>query len=125
MDLIPLKAGDRSLIQAYGDGGFRISERRFEGSVLVLEQSVVALQLDSMDVLDATHLAPALSAEAGLEILLIGCGQRMQPLADAHRHALRKAGIAVETMDTGAACRTFNFLLAEGRRAGALLIAVT
>jgi uncharacterized protein len=40
------------------------------------------------------------------------------------RGVLRNAGIAVEPMDTGAACRTFNVLVAEGRRVAAALIAV-
>jgi uncharacterized protein len=48
----------------------------------------------------------------------------MSPVPPALRAALRGAGIAVEPMDTGAACRTFNVLLAEGRRVAAALIAV-
>lgn len=123
MDLIPLTPGTRSLIQAYGDGGFRVSERRFVGSILVLEDSVLELTLDSLDALDPSELAPAMAA-AGLEILLVGCGDTARQLSDPTRAQLREAGIAFETMDTGAACRTFNFLQAEGRRAGAILIAV-
>jgi uncharacterized protein len=38
--------------------------------------------------------------------------------------ALKAAGIALEAMDSGAACRTYNVLLAEGRPIGAALIAV-
>jgi uncharacterized protein len=40
------------------------------------------------------------------------------------RRALREAGIVTEIMDTGAACRTYNVLAAEGRRVAAALIAV-
>ena len=40
------------------------------------------------------------------------------------RRAFAEAGIALEAMDTGAACRTYNMLLAEGRPVGAALIAV-
>jgi uncharacterized protein len=40
------------------------------------------------------------------------------------RAALRAAGVVVEPMDTGAACRTYNVLMADGRRVAAALIAV-
>jgi uncharacterized protein len=57
-------------------------------------------------------------------ILVIGCGERFLPPPKGLRDDLRKAGIALEWMDTGAACRTFNVLLAEDRGAVAALIAV-
>jgi uncharacterized protein len=40
------------------------------------------------------------------------------------RRAFAEAGLALEPMDTGAACRTYNVLLAEGRSVGAALTAV-
>ena len=40
------------------------------------------------------------------------------------RRAFVEAGVALEPMDTGAACRTYNVLLGEGRPVGAALIAV-
>ena len=51
-------------------------------------------------------------------------GRRQEmPAADVRR-AFAEAGIALEAMDTGAACRTYNVLLAEGRPVGAALLAV-
>jgi uncharacterized protein len=46
----------------------------------------------------------------------------MQPVRPALRQALRQAGIVVDAMDTGAACRTYNVLLAEERRVAAALL---
>ena len=40
------------------------------------------------------------------------------------REALEQAGIGVEVMSTGAACRTYNILVTEGRRVAALLLVV-
>ena len=57
-------------------------------------------------------------------MLLIGCGARIAPLPKAVRDGLREAGIGADTMDTGAACRTFNILVSEGRRVAAALIAL-
>ena len=63
------------------------------------------------------------SAAPAIEILLLGCGAAFgQPTAEL-RAALRAHGIVTEAMDTRAACRTFNVLLAEDRRVAAALIA--
>ncbi len=63
-------------------------------------------------------------AAEGPEILLVGCGPCFLAEPAGLRAALREAGAVLEWMDTGAACRTFNVLLAEDRRAAAALIAV-
>ena len=60
-----------------------------------------------------------------VELLLIGTGARMTRVDRALRQALRADGVVIEPMDTGAACRTYNVLMAEGRRVAAALIAVT
>ena len=60
-----------------------------------------------------------------VEILIIGCGPAFQAPPAALRDGLRKDwGVVLEWMDTGAACRTFNVLLAEDRACAAALIAV-
>jgi uncharacterized protein len=58
------------------------------------------------------------------ELLLLGCGAKMTLVPSSLRAALRAAGVVVEPMDTGAACRTYNVLMADGRRVAAALIAV-
>jgi len=69
-------------------------------------------------------LAPVLAADSMPTILLLGCGRGMGVVPREVRAALRAAGIVVEAMDTGAACRTYNVLLTEGRDVAAALIAV-
>jgi len=69
-------------------------------------------------------LAPVI-ARGGVEILLLGCGRRMAMVPSALRARLKAAGIVVDAMDTGAACRTYSVLLAEGRRVAAALLPVT
>ena len=66
-------------------------------------------------------LAPVIE-HGGVEILLLGLGRSMSAGPPALRTALRAAGIALEPMDTGAACRTYNVLVAEDRRVAAALI---
>jgi uncharacterized protein len=56
------------------------------------------------------------------ELVIFGSGARLQFVAPALYRCLIEAGIGVETMDTAAACRTFNVLASEGRSVVAALL---
>ncbi|WP_119422862.1 Mth938-like domain-containing protein [Desertibaculum subflavum] len=114
----------RPVINAYGQGGFRISGRTFTGSVLILADHAEAVPAGSVAALETGDLAPLLQAEARPEFLLIGCGRSIAPLPAPVRQALAAQRIGVELMDTGAACRTYHVLAGEQRRVAALLIAI-
>ncbi|MBI1777518.1 MAG: Mth938-like domain-containing protein [Proteobacteria bacterium] len=124
MDITPLIADGRQIIEGYGDGKFRIAGTVHRGSVVVLPSRTIAWPIKAIAELDLDSLAPVLVAEPPVEVLLIGCGPRLVPMARALRQALRERGIGADTMDTGAACRTFNVLLSEERRVAAALISV-
>lgn len=124
MDITPLVPAGRQLIQGYGDGGFTIAEARWTGSVLVLPRRTFAWPVATLAEADQASLAELFAAEPRPDILLVGCGKRGSPVPPELRAALRAAGMVVDTMDTGAACRTFNVLLTEDRRVAAALIAV-
>ncbi|MDH5786415.1 MAG: MTH938/NDUFAF3 family protein [Chromatiales bacterium] len=73
----------------------------------------------SLAELSEAHLAPIVALQP--EVILIGTGpQLLQPTAE-QRVALIKLGRGYEVMDTAAACRTYNVLIAEGRRVVAAL----
>ena len=55
------------------------------------------------------------------EVVLIGTGDTLQQPSSEQRIALIKLGIGHEVMDTAAACRTYNVLVAEGRKVVAAL----
>ncbi len=63
-------------------------------------------------------LADHLEALIGLapELVILGAGQRQELPPPEALAPLLEAGIGVEVMDTGAACRTYSVLAAEGRR---------
>lgn len=122
MDVTPLIPAGRQLIQGYGDGGFRISGRRWEGSVLVCPTATVAWAAVTADGASMATLAPLLGT--GTELLLLGSGQQMAAMPRRLKADLRAAGIVLDVMDTGAACRTYNVLLSEDRKVAAALIAV-
>jgi uncharacterized protein len=124
MDVTPLITGDRQVIQGYGEGRFRVGGRVYEGSVLVFPQAVMSWPVADLAGLTLDSLAAVAAHAPRIEILLVGCGRRMAPLAPALRQSLRVQGIVVDTMDTGAACRTYNVLMSEERRVAAALMAV-
>jgi uncharacterized protein len=124
MDLTPLVPVGRQMIESYGDGRFKISGTVYEGSVLVLPDRTLAWPIASLSEINADSLAAVLDARATIELLLFGCGTRMVQIPRFMRQLLGQAGLAVEPMDTGAACRTYNVLAAEERRVAAALIAV-
>jgi uncharacterized protein len=127
MDVTPLIPSGRQIIESYGDGRFRVSGVLYEGSVLVFPDRTEAWPASSAAAIDAASLdsVRAAGAAGAVEVLLLGCGTRMALVTEAVRRPLREAGVVVEPMDTGAACRTYNVLMAEGRRVAAALIAVS
>ena len=74
---------------------------------------------------DGDHLAEAhfaAIAELAPELVILGSGPRIRFVRPALLKPLIERRIGVETMDTAAACRTYNVLLAEGRSVVAALV---
>ncbi len=124
MDVTPLIPAHRKVIDAYGGGRFRIAGEVFVGSVLLFPERVLAWPVSEFAQVSRAVLEPVLAQAPPVEILLLGCGAKTGFVGPALRQELRAAGLAIEAMDTGAACRTYNVLLAEERRVAAALIAV-
>jgi uncharacterized protein len=118
MELTQLTPAGRQVIERYAASGFRISGVIYPGPVLIFPDRTILWE-DAA--LTAESLAPV-AAHGSVEILLLGLGRRMTPIPAALRAALKASGIAIEPMDTGAACRTYNVLLAEERRVAAALM---
>jgi len=112
-------------IDAYGNGGFRFAGMSHKGSIMCLPSGIYAWDVSRIADLEPEHLARALTAsEERIGILLLGTGPALTLPSAEVREACKAAGVALEFMQTGAACRTYNVLLAEGRAVGAALIAV-
>ena len=79
-------------------------------------------QPQSVADLTAAHFEPVLEMQP--ELIVLGTGARIQFPAGAILAPCYQAGIGVEVMDTGAACRTYNILAAEGRRVAAALLMI-
>lgn len=123
-DIGPAVPSDRQLVQGYGAGLFRISGEVYETSVLLFPDRVLPWPVAVFDELTLESLRPVIEAEPSVELVLLGCGPRMAAVPAMLRAGLKAAGIGLEPMDTGAACRTYNVLMAEDRRVAAALIAL-
>lgn len=123
-DITPIIPSDRQVIDGYGEGQFCVSGQWRTGAVVVFPDRTVAWRPKEFADLTPDDFTPVIQAEPRVEFLLLGSGTRMGLLPKALRQSLREAGLVVEVMDTGAACRTYNVLLAEGRRVGAALLPV-
>jgi len=110
-----------NVITAYGGGGFRVSGERHEGSLVVLPDRVVPWPVTSLDQIDANFFDVL---GAGTEVLLIGCGAHFDISPKTTIAALSGYPFSVDVMDTGAACRTYNVLVAEDRKVAAAVLAV-
>jgi uncharacterized protein len=105
----------------YGPGFVAINQQSYAHSVwFAPEGPVHAWPIANLDGLQAEAFAPILAARP--DVLILGTGERQRFPAPALARLLREAGIGVESMDTGAACRTYNILAAEGRNVVAALI---
>jgi len=121
MELIPVIRADRQVIERYAPEGFRVSGVIYRGPVLVFPDRTTLWQVSTAADIDGTSLAPVIE-HGGIEILLLGLGRSMRAIPITLRTTLRAARIALEPMDTGAACRTYNVLVAEDRRVAAALV---
>ncbi len=111
-------------IDAYGNGGFRFADMSHRGSILVLPSGIKAWPVNSIKELTEAALEPVFAEAGELELLLLGTGADIAAIPGALRERFREAHIGLDVMQTGAAARTYNILLAENRKVGAALIAV-
>lgn len=110
-----------NLIRSYSAGEVRIAERTFQRSCIVTRDTVIAdWRPASIEDLQEVDLDPLFTAQPQLVLLGTGAALRFPPVSI--RGAFAKRGIAIETMDLGAACRTFNILVQEERRVCAALL---
>lgn len=122
LDITPKVPVGRQIVKAYGEGGFRIADQAYDGSVVVFLERTEAWSGD----LTLEGLKPVIDATAQEkpEILVVGCGPSFTLPPEELRAGLKAHGIVLEWMDTAAACRTYNILAIEERAVAAALVAV-
>jgi uncharacterized protein len=111
-------------ISAHDAGIVWVNGQRFEGSLLVpWKGAVTAWQAGGFDALDAQHFDAVLALQP--ELVIFGSGARLRFVSPSLYRGLIAARVGIETMDTSAACRTYNVLASEGRSVVAALLPTT
>jgi uncharacterized protein len=110
-----------NLISRHDEHGVWINGTPWTSSVLVPWQGeALAWPADALEDLTAAHFEQLLQLRP--ELVIFGSGMRLRFVAPGLQRALIDRRIGVETMDTAAACRTFNVLASEGRTVAAALL---
>jgi uncharacterized protein len=107
-------------ITSYGDGFVAINLQRHEGSIVVMPDSLEKWPVSSFESLTPEHFEAL--AHAAPEVVIFGSGSKLRFPHPRLTAELAKHRIGVETMDFGAACRTYNILMSEGRRVAVALL---
>jgi uncharacterized protein len=121
---ISLETGSASnIIRSYDAGCVAINEEVVTRSVVVMpEQLIRDWPPQSFEELRREHFDRL--SQLHPEIVLVGTGERLRFPEPRVTAPLRERGIGVEVMDTAAACRTYNVLMAEGRVVAAALLMI-
>ncbi len=114
-------SGALNTVTGYGTDYVDVNLQRHAHSIIVLpEEPVIEWPVSAFDALTPDHFAALLPAKP--ELVIFGSGARIRFPHPRLTAALAAARIGVETMDFMAACRTYNILVAEGRRVAAALL---
>jgi uncharacterized protein len=105
-----------NLFTGYGDDYVIINGERYtQPSLLVTPDTILTdWQVNGFNTLSPEHFTHIAAQQP--EIVLLGTGTRLQFPHPRLSVALQQAGVGLEVMDTKAACRTYNILVAGGRR---------
>jgi uncharacterized protein len=120
MKLQRIEAGRHNVFTGYGAGYVAVNNVRHEQSVIVSPGAVAAWRVAGFAGLVAEDFG--FIAELRAEIVILGTGAAQRFPRGAVARALASSGAGVEVMDTGAACRTYNILVAEERRVVAAIL---
>lgn len=127
-DITPLIPKGKKIIESYGNNGFKITEEKFTTSVIILPDFVFEVDVKNFSEINESNFEKLFEKifehQNLIEVLLIGCGEKIDFLPRSLEQKLKDIKIVIDYMDTGAACRTYNVLLSEQRNVAAFLIAV-
>jgi uncharacterized protein len=121
---IHLETGENAnLIRQYAAGRIVVNQESYTRSLIVQPTRLIAdWPPQAFEELALPHLQLLATLEA--EVVVLGTGARLRFPHPELLAPLAAAGIGWEVMDTGAACRTYNILMGEGRKVAAALLMI-
>jgi uncharacterized protein len=111
----------QNLFTGYGSGYVLVNQVRYQHNLIVTPDRII----ENWDTGDFEQLVPenfSFLLSLHPEMVLFGTGAALRFPHPRLTRSLIEAGIGIEVMDTSAACRTYNILVAEGRRVVAALL---
>jgi len=121
MQLTEHHPGDHHVIRSVDGQSIVIDDQRHTRSVIVGARLLIdQWSVESLDELDEQAIAPLIEHKP--ELVVLGVGERQQLPSPELQHRFYRHGIGLECMTLAAACRTFNVLMSENRRAVAGLV---
>ncbi len=121
MKLHLTQAAGNQLITGYDELWVEVNHARHSKSLIVLADRLITdWEVPDFGSLTTTHFEQLVLLKP--EVVLLGTGKTQRFIHPRLGCALTDAGVGIECMSTVAACRTYNFLMAEGRRVAAALI---
>jgi len=122
MDVTPLIRDGQQIIQSYAAGLFKVSGISYDHAIIVMPQQTTPWHDAPRKIEDLTlnNFQTLLTQSDDIDVVLFGTGTQMKFIPPSLRQELSAAGLPLDIMDTGAACRTYNVLMAEGRRVAAI-----
>ncbi len=122
MDITPVANKGKQILTGYGAGQFRVGGEVYTTSIIIFPDRTIEWQMSPDKPITLESLDMVVEEEGYIDLLLIGCTKPQLILPAKIRNALKEAGIALDVMDIGAACRTYNVLALEDRRVAAAII---
>jgi len=117
MEFNEITYGAQPPVDAYGPGFFRVKEIVREGPLAIFPSGITIWN-------GLNDLAKVIADTAEYDVILFGVGDKITPLSATVKAKLEKANVPYEVMATPVACRTYNVLLAEGRRVALVALPV-
>ena len=123
MDITPQIPKGLQVIQSYGNQRFSVNDVVYENGIIIMPHHTEEWLLP--DCWTDEALDPLLKAREAFDLLILGF---KSPLPYESLMSVKKrwhdVDISVDAMNTGAACRTYNVLLTEGRKVAAAITAI-
>ncbi len=112
-----------NVIRSYGPGQVKIRDGVYHASLVVTPTKIISdWPPQSFHDLDTSYFETLVALEP--ELVILGTGKYLRFPSPAITRALIDANVGFEVMDTGAACRTYNILMSEGRKVVAALLMI-
>ena len=122
MDVTPLIDSDVYVIHSVSDAGIVIDGQHYDRTIGLVPSRITPLPIVSISDITPEALQEFYPALEDLDIVILGTGKNHTFVPLEVQSLFTEKGVSIEFMTTFAACRTYNTLLAEGRRLGAVLI---